>query len=170
MKIIQLFIDLCLFKANPSDVTVSQWLLKVTLLFYFVLGVAINTLDMELRVGVFTSLADVFFMLIVTGLLLKFRGFQSRYTQTVTALSGTGVCIATVGFPIMWWFYQIEPEEQATSLAMLLMIGLMFWSLMIAAHIFRQSLEIKAGTAAMITIAYTVLSIIVAGLVMSGVA
>jgi len=50
------------------------------------------------------------------------------------------------------------------------MIALMFWSLMVTAHIFRQSLAIKASTAAMLTIAYTVIALLVTGLVMSGVA
>jgi len=170
MNIALRFVDLCLFKAGPADLPASQSLLKITLLIYLILGVIVNRLDSDWNTSLFVSLADVLVLMIVAGLLLKFRGFEPRYTQTVTALAGTGSCIAIIGFPIIWWFYQIEPTQQATSYAMLLMVALMFWSLMITAHIFRKSLEIKAGTAAMLTIAYTVLALLVAGLVMSGVA
>jgi len=142
----------------------------MSLFIYLVLSVAINRLDSDLNTSLFVSLAEVFLMMAVTGLLLKFRGHQSRYNQTLTALAGTGSLIAIVGFPVIWWFFQIEPEQQAMSYAMLLMVVLMFWSLMVTAHIFRQSLDIKPGTAAMLTIAYTVVTLLVTGLVMSGVA
>lgn len=170
MNIALRFVDLCLFKAGPSDLPVSQSLLRITLFVYLLLGIAVNQLDSDLHTSLFVSLADVLVMMIATGLLLKLRGFQARYTQTLTALAGTGSCIAIIGMPIIWWFYQIKAELQPTSYAMLLMVGLMFWSLMVMAHIFRQSLEIKASTAAMLTIAYTVVTLLVAGLVMSGVA
>ncbi|NOQ94284.1 MAG: hypothetical protein GQ547_06580 [Methylophaga sp.] len=170
MNIALRFVDLCLFKAGPADMPNSQGLLKISLLIYLTLGIAINLLDSDLNTSLFVSLAEVLLMIIATGLLLKFRGCSARYTQTLTALAGTGSCIAIVGFPIIWWFYQIEAEKQATSFAMLLMVGLMFWSLMVMAHIFRQSLDIKAGAAAMLTFAYTILTLLVTGLVMSGVA
>lgn len=170
MNIALRFIDLCLFKASPSDVPASQALLKITLLIYLILGIAINQLDSDLNTSLFVSLADVLVLMIATGVMLKLRGYQSRYTQTLTALAGAGSCIALIGFPIIWWFYQIEPEQQPTSYAMLLMVALMFWSLMVTAHIFRQSLEIKAGTAVVLTVIYTVITLLVTGLVMSGVA
>ena len=70
----------------------------------------------------------------------------------------------------MSWLNQIDKVEQGTSIALLLMIALMFWSLMVIAHIFRQALDIKAGSAAVITIIYTALSIVILGLTLSGVA
>jgi len=170
MNIAAQFINVCLFKSGPSDLPASQSLLRIMLLVYLILGIIVNRLDSDWNTSLFVSVVDVLVLMVVAGLLLKFRGFEARYTQTVTALAGTGSCIAIIGFPIIWWFYQIEAEQQATSYAMLLMVTLMFWSLMITAHIFRQSLEIKAGTAAMLTIAYTVVALLVTGLVMSGVA
>jgi len=170
MNIASRFIDLCLFKAGPSDLPASQPLLKITLLVYLVLAIVINQIDSEWNISLFVSLADILFLMVAVALLLKFRGYQTRYVQTLTALAGTGSCIAIIGLPIVWWFYQVEAEQQATSVVMLLMVALMFWSLMVMAHIFRQSLEIKAGTAAMLTIAYTIVALLVTGLVMSGVA
>jgi len=170
MNIATRFIDLCLFKTGPSDLPTSQSLLKITLLIYLIISIVINQIDSDWNMSLFISLTDVLFLMLSTMLLLKFRGFQSRYVQTLTALAGSGSCIAVIGLPIIWWFYQIEPEQQATSYVMLLMIALMFWSLMVMAHIFRQSLDIKAGTAAMLTIAYTIIALLITGIVMSGVA
>ncbi len=170
MEIISRFIDLCLFRASPSDLPVSHNLLKITLFSYFVLAVIVNQLDTTWNISFIVSLADVLLMVVITYLLLNYRGLQSRYTQTVTALAGTGCCMSIVGFPILWWFFQIDPEKQAVSFAMLLMVALLLWSLMITAQIFRHSLEIKAGTATLITLAYITVSIVITGLIMSGAA
>lgn len=170
MEIISRFIDMCFFRAAPSDVPASPSLLTITLLSYFVLSVLINLLDLAWGVGILVSFIDVLIMLVVVKLLLQFRGFQSRYQQTITALAGTGVCMSIVAYPVMWRFYQLEPEQQATSFSMLLMVAVLLWSLMIMAQILRQSLEVRAGTAMMITIAYIAITIVVTGLVMSGVA
>ena len=77
-----------------------------------------------------------------------------------------------IGIPIVYFFKQVSVNEpsQLSGLAMLLMIGLMLWSLMVTAHIFRTSLEIKPSSAVLLTISYTILSLIMVGLVVSGIA
>ncbi|MBL1322084.1 MAG: hypothetical protein COA63_013645 [Methylophaga sp.] len=171
MEIISRFIDLCLFRAHPSDLPASQWLLKLTLFTYFASGIAVNMFDSELGISALTSLVDVIFMIIVVVLLLNFRNFQTRYTQTVTALAGTGFCFTLVALPLFWWFYQIDIEQQAANLiALVFLFAWLIWGLMVTVHIFRHSLEVKAGTATLITLAYIAISILITGLIMSGAA
>ncbi|PHS68117.1 MAG: hypothetical protein COB23_09750 [Methylophaga sp.] len=169
MDIALRFFDLCLFKAGPEDVPASSWLMKITLVIYFILGIAIGRIDSTWNASLFISLADLLVMMLAINVLLRFRGFQARYQQTVTAMAGAGCCLGIIGFPVLVLFYQVGEQARFSSIAMLLMVGLMFWSLMVTAHILRKSLEIKPGTAAAITIAYTVLSLLVAGLALSGV-
>jgi hypothetical protein len=170
MNIAMRFIDICLFKAGPADVPSSHWLLKLTLLVYFILGVIVSRLDSAWDVSLFTSLADVLVMMVFIWLILSFRGLQKRYKQTLTAMAGVGSCIGIVGIPIVMLFNQVSEQERLSNYTMLLMIAVMFWSLMVTAHIFRFALEIKPGMAAMLTLAYTILSLIVVALVISGVA
>ncbi|NQZ53605.1 MAG: hypothetical protein HRT93_05045 [Piscirickettsiaceae bacterium] len=170
MNIAMRFIDICLFKAGPADVPSSHWLLKLTLLVYFILGVIVSRLDSAWDVSLFTSLADVLVMMVFVWLILSFRGLQKRYKQTLTAMAGAGSCIGIVGIPIVMLFNQVSEQERLSNYTMLLMIAVMFWSLMVTAHIFRFALEIKPGMAAMLTLAYTILSLIVVALVISGVA
>ena len=170
MEIILRFIDICRFKATPADVPGSQFLLQISVSIYFILGTLIGRISEDWAVSLATSLSDLFVMIIVTSLLLKIRGFQARARQTITAMAGAGSCLAIVGMPIVAWFYHTAEQEQMNGIALLFMVMLMFWSLMVTAHIFRYALEIKSSTAAMITVAYTVLSIVATGLAMSGVA
>tara|TARA_R110002049_G_scaffold270516_1_gene447510 strand:+ start:819 stop:1331 length:513 start_codon:yes stop_codon:yes gene_type:complete len=170
MNIILRFIDLCRLKAGPADMLASNQLLKMTLLVYFLLGIAISRIDSAWDVSIISSLADTSFMIVAVGVMLHLKGLQTRYQQTLIALAGAGIILDLVGLPLMFWLNQIDKVEQGTSLALFLMIGLMFWSLMIMAHIFRQALEIKAGVAAILTIIYTAMSLVVLGLTLSGVA
>lgn len=170
MNILLRYIDLCRLKAGPADMPASSLLLKVTLFAYFLLGMGISRLDSAWNVSILSSLADTLFMMIAVGIMLKFKNLQTRYLQTLMAIAGAGIVLDLVGLPLLLWFMKIDPLEQGTSVAMLLMIALMFWSLMVIAHIFRQALDIKAGSAAMITIMYTALSLVVFGLTLSGVA
>lgn len=170
MIIAQRFFDICLFKAGPADVPASHLLLKITLLLYFVVGVVISRIDNDWDVSLFTSLTDMLVMIIAVWLFLQLRGFKARYQQTVIAMAGAGSCLGILGIPVMFLFHQTNEQQQLTSFTMLLMIALMFWSLMVTAHIFRQALEIKPGMAAVLTIAYTIVSLLIVGLAISGVA
>ncbi len=170
MNIVRSYIDLCLFKASPADLPVSQWLLRLTLLAYFIIGTGIGLIDSPMKISVASSLADTVMMMAALWLMLNFRGMLNRYQQSLTALAGAGCCIGIVGIPVMLLFNQVNTKDQMTSYVMLLMIALMFWSLMVTAHILRDSLDIKPGTAAVLTVIYTVLSLLAVALANSGVA
>jgi hypothetical protein len=170
MNIILSYIDLCRLKAGPADMPASSMLLKSTLFAYFLLGIIISRIDSAWDVSIISSLADTLFMIAAIGVMLHLKGLNTRYQQTLIALAGAGIILNLIGLPLMIWLNQIDKLEQGTSVALLLMIALMFWSLMVIAHIFRQALDIKAGSAAMITIIYTAMSLVVLGLTLSGVA
>jgi hypothetical protein len=170
MNIILRYIDLCRLKAGPADMPASSMLLKSTLFAYFLLGIIISRIDSAWDVSIISSLADTLFMIAAIGVMLHLKGLNTRYQQTLIALAGAGIILNLIGLPLMIWLNQIDKLEQGTSVALLLMIALMFWSLMVIAHIFRQALDIKAGSAAMITIIYTAMSLVVLGLTLSGVA
>ena len=170
MNIAKRYLDLCLFRIGPADMPVSGGLLQLTLLAYFGIGIAISHIDNTWMPSVISSLADTLFMVIAIRLMLNFKQLQARFQQTLTALAGAGAVLGLISLPIMRWFYHMDEALRASSFAMLLVIVLTFWSLMITAHIFRHALDIKSNTAAMLTIIYTVLSLIILGLTLSGVA
>jgi len=170
MNIILRYIDLCRLKAGPADMPASNKLLQATLFAYFLLGIGISRIDSAWDVSVISSLADTLFMMAAIGLMLHIKDLQTRYQQTLIAFAGAGIILDLIGLPLLFWLNQIGESQQGTSVAMLLMIALMFWGLMVVSHIFRQALDIKAGSAAMLTIIYTVMSLLVLGLTLSGIA
>ncbi|HDY84701.1 hypothetical protein LCGC14_0558180 [marine sediment metagenome] len=170
MNIILRYVDLCRLKAGPADMPASVTLLQATLLAYFLLGISISRIDSAWNISIMASLADTVFMMVAIKLMLSIKGLQTRYQQTLIAIAGAGIVLDLIGLPLLYWLNQIDEPQQGTSVAMLLMIALMFWSLMVVAHIFRQALDIKVGSSAILTIIYTVLSLLVLGLTLSGVA
>ncbi len=170
MKIFLRFIDLCLLKAGPSDIPASQWLMKVTLAIYFILTVIVNQLDLSWNTSLLISVVDILVMIIFVSLVLNLHNLKVRYIQVITALAGSGCVMTIIAFPIIWWFYQVDPEQQAASFAMIIMIALLTWGFIVVAQIFRQALDVQLGRAMMVTVAYILISILATGLVMSGVA
>ncbi len=170
MILLQRFIQICLFKAGPADVPASHWFLKLVCVVYFLMGVMVSHIDHDWPVSFATSLTDTLLLLLVCWFLLYLRGMTGRFIQMATAMAGTGAIMGIIGWPVLWLFRQVEPHGQLTSLVLLLVLVLMFWSLFITAHIFRHALEVRPGMAVILTVGYTIVSLIVVGLTISGVA
>lgn len=171
MNIIFRYLEICFFKASPADVVSSHWIMKATLLAYFVTGsISLSYLGQTWEVSLFASLADTFVMMLVVWLLLQIRDFTLRFQQTVTAMAGIGTCIGIVSIPISYFFLQVKDNQQLAGIAALLMLAIMIWNVMVIAHVFRTALEIRPGSAVLLTVAYALLSLMVLGLTASGVA
>src|SRR5690554_6925690 len=170
MILLQRFFQICLFKANPADIPASHWLFKLVCLIYFVIGILVSHVDQTWTAAVAASLSDTLLLLAVCWSLLYVRGLKGRFLQTATAMAGTGAIMGVLGLPVFLLFRQVESQGQLTSLVLLLVLILMFWSLFITAHIFRYALDIQPGMAAILTMAYTILSLVVVGLTISGIA
>jgi hypothetical protein len=152
MILIQRYIDLCLFKASPADMPSSAFFMRLTLCLYFVVGVLISLIDMEWMNSVLTSVADTIFMIVAVALLVKVRGLEVRFQQTLTALAGAGIFIGLLSIPILIWFYQVPEPQQAEHYSMIFLVAIMMWSLMVTSHIFRYALDVGIGMSMFITI------------------
>lgn len=170
MILLQRFFQICLFKAGPADLPASHWFLKLVCLIYFTVGALVSHVDNPWSASIAASLTDTAVLVLTAWLLLYIKGLKERFVQTTIAMAGTGAIMGVLGLPVFWLFRQVEPHGQLTSLVLLLVLILMFWSLFITAHIFRLSLDIRPGMAAILTVAYTLLSLVLVGLTISGVA
>jgi len=170
MILLQRFFQICLFRAGPADLPASHWFMKLVCLIYFCVGTLVSCVDYDWQVSLISSFADTMLMVLVCWSLLSLRGLTDRFNQTLTAMAGTGSLLGIIGLPVFVLFRQVEQQGQLTSLVLLLVLVIVFWSLFVTAHIFRNALNVKPGTAAILTVAYTILSLIVVGVAMSGVA
>lgn len=162
--------EICLFRQGPADIAASDNLFKLSLLVYLLVGLVVNLLDGSWQMSLWVSVTELILMLAFAGLLLKLTGKLPRYQQTVTALAGTGSFLGILAWPLLWLFYGLEEQAQPSNFLLVGLMTIMLWSLMVHAHIFRQALDIRVGSAVALTIGYTILAVVITGLVMSGVA
>ncbi|WP_417511972.1 hypothetical protein [Methylophaga sp.] len=168
-KVIKRFLQICLFQASPADIPASSVLVNISIVCYFMVGVLVSHIDHNWIISLVASLADTIMLIIVTKLLLVSRGLSHRFEQTVTAMASTGAIVGLVSWPVFSVFRLVEPHSQLTSIILLMVLIIIFWSLFVVAHIFRYALDIRPGLAAIITVAYVIVSLIVVGLTISGV-
>lgn len=170
MKVIQKFIDICLFKDGPEAIPANNRLLGWVLLIYFAVSVLINQIDMSFRISLWSSFSELIVLAAFLYVLLKVNGYLLRYQQSLTALAATGSLLGLLALPFLSAFHQYAEQAATNNFLLLALMLLMLWSLMVTAHIFRRTLDTSAGKAVALTIFYVLVAIIINGLVRSGVA
>lgn len=144
--------------------------MHLVLLAYFCVSVLINQIDMSLRISLWSAVSDLLILMTFLYLLLRLNNFVPRYQQTLIAMAGTGSLLGLLAMPFLWAFHQYAEQPDTANFILFALMLVMFWSLMVTAHIIRRTLEISAAKAVAITILYVFVAIIFNGLVMSGVA
>lgn len=77
---------------------------------------------------------------------LRMRGMQARYVQTLSALVGTGILFSLALAPLLWLVHDLPlptPDTPATPLqgvVSLFGLGLVAWKLAVDGHIWRHAL------------------------------
>jgi len=141
--LLQLFINLCRLRSTPQDLPTSHFLMMLTAAGYFLVGLAVSLLEP----------VDTLMLAALAWLSLWIIGKTPRFTQTYTALAGTGVLFGLLGWPLIT-FLQGLPEGQGSSLSLLL-LGLIIWNIMVIGHILRHALGIMMRVMSALYIAGT---------------
>jgi hypothetical protein len=148
------FVDLCLLRSSPQDLSASSFLLGVTLGLNLLIGVV---LTVDVRIGLITafmeSLFEVALLLGVLYVGLKLHGSPARFTQAATALMGSGFLISLLALPLVSWSQHSESGE-----AGLLLLVLIVWSMVVMGHILRHTFDTRFGLGLGMAVLYTLIS------------
>lgn len=153
-----------MLRLGPQDLPASQFLMVATLVTYAVVefiatGLAYSVSESLLLVGL-----DVGLVLCLVWLALRWRGFASRFNQTVTALFGTGTLLGLVSIPIVSWLVRIQAQIEPVLLPVFLWFGLFIWTLVVMGHILRQALSVSFVAGVLLAVGYMLVSVFVTGL------
>lgn len=158
--------EICLFRAGPQDLPYSTALatrLSVALVGLGVMGMVLQGSDpgrMPLRVGMI-----VLFLLLPAWLLLRWRGFASRYVQTLTAIAGVGVLYNLLALPLV---VSLAARQDAIGtdpgLAVIswMLLALTLWRLLVSAHIWRHALSLPLSAGAIIALGLFIAQVVLA--------
>jgi hypothetical protein len=152
------FFDICRLHKRPQDIPESKNLLTFFAVVYGLLSISLATLSQPAEKAILAGIVELALIMVFTMALLQASGKASRWTQTVTALVGTGIIVNIIAFPvyILIGVGELNSLESSTgqSFGLLLLAALACWNIVIMAHILRHALEINFAAAMFLSIIY----------------
>jgi hypothetical protein len=155
-RLLKQFFYICLLNKGPQDLPGSYVLLYITLLAYLISGILSMLTTMSLELAFPVMLVDLSVLLLYPWLCLKAFRKSERFIQMVTALAGVGTIFQIAAWPLMTYI----DGQQATlppAVSMMLLI-VVAWNLVVYAHIFRESFNIRLLSAYVLALMFAVIS------------
>lgn len=164
-KLLNLFVDICCFKAKPQDIPSSRFLALITILFYTVLSLSISLIELPLAQSFFSALVDTT-LLVALGLVsLWITGKPERRAQTVAALTGTGALLQIIAWPILFWLSNTsDPQSSMLMIPRWSLLVLVIWNIVIIGHILRHALSVVLPITIGISVLYMYFTIRIASI------
>lgn len=154
MTVLRLFLGICLFRLGPQDIPVSNFLFKLTVIVYLLVGfIFLQFGTTGLKALAETFVETLIALAFVWGL-LAFAKKTPRFQQTATSLLGSDAIISTLAMPFMTAInYNI-----GASGPYLFMLILLIWHISVIGHILRHALSSNLTFGLGIALIYVFLS------------
>ena len=152
--ILKAFFDICCFRMNPQDLPKSNVLLSLSILGYMLASALLALLSAQLVNAILAGIIEVLLVMLFTYGLLQIRNKTERWSQTITALAGTGIVLSLIALPLYYLGSSQGGAGTIQNVGLFLLIILIFWNIAIMAHIFRHALQTTIGLGVAIAIAY----------------
>ena len=150
--LLRLFLDIALFRKGPQDVPDYPILFALTLLADFTISTVVGVLEGD-------ALGAILQAAVASGLLLGFvavilwvTSHPERFRKTATAVLGCDALITLVALPV-------SLLSDVISGLSLLIIGILFWNLLVFAHILKHALAIGYALSVALALIYTLTSL-----------
>ena len=158
-EILRAFFDIALRRRGPEDLPASVFLLSISLVGYVVVSAATVAFYADTMSDLAAQLGlDLVLMFGFFGLLLGVHRKLPRFTQTMTALLGTGMLLAAIAMQLVAWIYS-DASGASSTIPAVLMYLIVLWSLSITAHILQRALEIPFLGGVLLAVAYFLLNV-----------
>jgi len=141
VALFNLFLDICLLRKGPQDVPTSVALLQLSVAVYAIVGLVLLLANLNITQAFTLVMLDLGLLLGLTYGVLNILGRGTRFTQTVTALAGTGLLLELIAWPLAIWIGQANLRQEAAALPSLLYLALLVWNIAITGHILRHALS-----------------------------
>ncbi len=134
-------LKICFFRAQPQDLPADrQWTIIATVLIIAATVVAGMNKESSNQIVVF-ALAQVALYALVIWVILKIKGFQMRWPQTITALFGTSFLLQLLAIPFASDVALLQDGQITINNGLLFIFMVSLWNLIIVAYILKNALE-----------------------------
>ncbi len=152
-RLLKFFIDLCLLRAAPQDLPAATVLMALSAGAYLLTGVVVSMTSFDPAGAVVSNLLDLFALAMLVRIALAVRGKPQRFVQTYTALTGSGVMLGLLGWPLAYGLFA-GPETAPKPVLALLFLVLILWNLAVIGHILRHALSVAYVWGVLIAVGY----------------
>lgn len=162
--LIQFFIELCVLRRAPQDLPASDALLALTIAANLLVGLLVgSTADLPLGTSLMHGLLEIALTLGALYLALGITRHPARFTQSATALLGSGAVVGLVAVIPMTMNATGSNETDTATLGAILLLGLIVWSVVVTGHILRHTFAITLGQGSAIALAFELFAISLIG-------
>ena len=154
-RLITIWFDICLLRAGPQDLPVSQVLLWLSAGAYVLVSFLLSVSGYPPGEALQVALVDLGLLIAFAAVLLTLWGKIERLNQTLTALAGCGTLLGLIALPLVQVLFAGQEAGQVPPFIILLWFLLYGWSLLVVTHITRHALSISFPFALGIAIVYT---------------
>ncbi len=158
LRLLQVFMNICLFQARPQDLPASRFLFFGSLIVTVITGLPSLLLATGTPgVALVAVLMDVTLTLLFLRWGLYFLQLEPRFLQTATALFGTGVIFNLVAIPVQQTLAGAATGGGQAVVGGLLFLVLLCWNLAVNGHILRYALSIRLAGGIAVALVYYLL-------------
>ncbi len=157
----KMFSYMCLLKRQPQDIPASRELLTLTVGIYLLLNLLLAALDKTVTNTLLAGLVDTAFLLVFVYLLLLLCRKANRWSQTVTALAGTGILFGVLLIPLVLTLPDSNPMTSMEQIFYLLLYVIIIWYVVVMAHIFRHAISSSFVVGVFVSITYMLIGVLI---------
>jgi len=117
----------------------------------------VSLLTLSPLTALLSAMVDTGVLMGLAMLVLWVRELGVRYTQTATALLGTGALLMALALPFL--ILQMKLGEDHNFLPSIIVLALMIWNLNVVGHILRHALDTRFFVGLLLSIVYLYVSI-----------
>ncbi|MDH3514688.1 MAG: hypothetical protein OEM83_07460 [Gammaproteobacteria bacterium] len=157
--LMKMLLGLCLLRTAPQDLPTSRALMAVVLVAYGAADV-ITVLDiLTLENALVVAAVDTLLLVAATQLVLQWRRFENRATQTLTALAGSGALLSMLAWAGAGLVRGVLAPEWIWAIFLV-------WYTLVFGHVLRHALSVSYAAGVGASLVYLILSMSVTGLFM----
>ena len=155
VKLLNLFVDICLLRAGPQDLPAARVLLWLTGAASLITGTLVIVQGLGgLGRALLAQLLDLALMLGLLRAALTATGRGGRFLQTATALFGSSTLLNLVIMSLQLTMGQDASSSPFGELAALFSLLLIVWAVLVMGHILRHAFEIRLAAANLVALGY----------------
>ena len=158
IALVRYWMGLCLLRAAPQDGSASAFILVFSLTCYSMVSVLVLTASYGMGDGVRLAFLEVLLLSAYVVLLLSLTGKSARVRQTLSALTGAGTLLGIVSFLLVLTQGAVPAGDAPSPLASIAWLSLVFWNLVVSAHIIRHALSTNLLVGFVMSLLYMVIS------------